>query len=188
VAEAAGVDRAGDDLILVGRIARVHGLRGEVVITPETDFLDERFAPGAELLRRKADKTAPETTETLRVESMRVHKGRPIVGFEGIDTIEAAEQLGRIELWIRAADRAALPDGEFYHDALIGCRVETTAGQEVGTVSRVEGPRGMSLLVVKGEGAREVLVPLAEAICPVIDPDARRIVIDPPEGLLDLNG
>jgi 16S rRNA processing protein RimM len=90
-------------------------------------------------------------------------------------------------LWIRAADRAAPPDGEFYHDALIGCRVETTAGKEVGTVSRVEGPRGMSILVVKGEGAREVLVPLAEAICPVIDPAARRIVIDPPEGLLDLN-
>ena len=117
-----------------------------------------------------------------------MHKGRPIVGFEGIDSIEDAERLGRVELWIRAADRAALPDGEFYHDALIGCRVETTDGKEVGTVSRVEGPRGMSLLVVKGEGAREVLVPLAEAICPVIDPAARRIVINPPEGLLELNG
>lgn len=177
----AAADR--DELILVGRIARVHGLRGEVVITPETDFLDERFAPGAELLRK-----AGKAVDALRIESMRVHKGRPIVGFEGIDTIEAAEQLGRIELWIRAADRAALPDGEFYHDALIGCRVETVAGREVGTVSRVDGPRGMSLLVVRGEGAREVLVPLAEAICPVIDPAARRIVIDPPEGLLDLNG
>jgi 16S rRNA processing protein RimM len=181
------VDDDRDELILVGRIVRVHGLRGDVVIQPETDFLEERFAPGAELLRRKTDK-AIETLETLRVESVHVHKGRPIVGFEGIDTIEAAEQLGRIELWIRAADRAALPDGEFYHADLIGCRVETTAGKEVGTVSRVEGPRGMSLLVVKGEGAREVLVPLAEAICPVIDPAARRIVIDPPEGLLDLNG
>jgi 16S rRNA processing protein RimM len=177
-----GDDR--DELILVGRIVRVHGLRGDVVIQPETDFLEERFAPGAELLRRKADKTL----ETLRVESVHVHKGRPIVGFEGIDSIEAAEQLGRVDLWIRAADRAALPAGEFYHADLIGCRVETTAGREVGTVSRVEGPRGMSLLVVKGEGAREVLVPLAEAICPVIDTAARRIVIDPPEGLLDLNG
>ena len=176
-------DPAGDDLILVGRIARVHGLRGDVVITPETDFLDERFAPGAELLRRKADKTV----ETLRVETVSVYKGRPIVGFEGLDSIEDAERLGRVELWIRAADRAALPDGEFYHDALIGCRVETTDGKEVGTVSRVEGPRGMSLLVVKGEGAREMLVPLAEAICPVIDPAARRIVINPPEGLLELN-
>jgi 16S rRNA processing protein RimM len=172
-----------DELILVGRIVREHGLRGDVVIAPETDFLEERFAPGAELLWKKADRTL----DTLRVESVRVYKGRPIVGFEGIDSIEAAERLGRVELWIRAADREALPDGEFYHDALIGCRVETRDGREVGTVSRVEGPRGMSLLVVKGEGAREVLVPLAEAICPVIDPAARRIVIDPPDGLLDLN-
>ena len=173
-----------DDLILVGRIVRVHGLRGAVVIAPDTDFLEERFAPGAELLWRKAD----QTLGTLRVESVHVHKERPIVGFEGIDSIEDAERLGRVELWIRASDRAALPDGEFYHDALIGCRVETTDGREVGTVSRVEGPRGMSLLVVKGEGAREMLVPLAEAICPVIDPAARRIVINPPDGLLDLNG
>lgn len=178
------VDDGRDDLILVGRIVRVHGLRGDVVIEPQTDFLEERFAPGATLLWRKTDKTLG----TLRVESVRVYKGRPIVGFEGIESIEDVERLGRVELWIRASDRAALPAGEFYHADLIGCRVETTDGTEVGTVSRVEGPRGMSLLVVKGEGAREVLVPLAEAICPVIDPAARRIVIDPPEGLLDLNG
>jgi 16S rRNA processing protein RimM len=168
--------------VLVGRIARTHGLRGDVVVDPETDFLEERFAAGARLLIRRADGTLA----TLTIEAARFHKGRPIVAFEGIDSIEDAEALGRPELWIDAATRGELPAGEFYHDALIGCRVETLRGEVIGTVSRVEGTRGAARLVIP-RGAGEVLVPLAEAICPVIDPAARRIVIDPPEGLLELN-
>jgi 16S rRNA processing protein RimM len=173
---------AAEDLVLVGRIARTHGLRGEVIVDPETDFLEERFAVGKTLLIRKHDGTKL----TLGIASARFHKGRPIVAFEGIASIEQAEALGRPELWIDAATRGELPAGEFYHDALIGCRVETTGGEVIGTVSRIEGSRGAALLVIP-RGASEVLVPLAEAICPVIDPAARRIVIDPPEGLLELN-
>lgn len=169
------------DFVLVGRIARSHGLRGQVVVDSETDFVEDRFAPGATVLVRGADSVA------LRVTSMRVQGGRPIVGFDGIDTIEQAEALGRVDLWIPAASRPALPEGQFYHDALIGCRVETTAGEAVGTVIRIDGGRRMPLLVIDAPGRGEVLVPLAEPICPVIDPPARRIVIAPPDGLLDVN-
>jgi 16S rRNA processing protein RimM len=177
---------AGDDLVLVGRIARPHGLRGQVIVDPETDFLEERFAPGAALLRRVG---SPADLETLRIASVRFHRGRPIVAFEGVDTIERAEALDRAELWIRAESRPVLPEGEFYHDALIGCRVEMAGGEVVGTVDRVEGSRGVPLLVVLAarDGRSEVLIPLAETICRIIDPAARRIVIDPPEGLLELN-
>ena len=73
-----------------------------------------------------------------------------------------------------------------FHEQLIGCIVETRAGETVGRVVRVEGGAAASLLVVQGR-RREVLVPLAEEICVSIDPGARRIVIEPPEGLLDLN-
>jgi 16S rRNA processing protein RimM len=181
-----------EDLVLVGRIARTHGLRGHVVVDPETDFPEERFAPGAEVLRQSPRAAS---ASALRIASARFHKGRAIVAFEGIESIDAAEALGRVELWIRAASRTALPDGEFYHDALIGCRVETTSGETVGIVRRIEGTRSAPLLVVTGEtgetgqGTRagEVLIPFAEAICPVIDPAARRIVIDPPDGLIDVN-
>lgn len=170
-----------DDLVLVGIVARTHGLRGEVVVAPHTDFPDARFAPGAVLLAKRGT-----GLDALTVAAMRPHQGRLLVTFEGVTTIEAAERLGRPELWIRMADRDEAPDGQFYHDELIGCRVETVRGEAVGVVTRVDETGGVPLLVI-GEGADERLVPLAEAICRVIDPAARRIVIDPPDGLLDVN-
>jgi 16S rRNA processing protein RimM len=174
-----------EELVQVGTIGKPHGLRGEVVIHPATDFPHARFAPGATLLVRRG-----EALDTLTIVSARFHKDRPLVTFTGVTTIEQAEALGRPALWVRAADRPAAPDGQFYHDALIGCRVETVAGDAIGAVTRIDETGGVPLLVVGAEhgAARdEVLIPLAEAICRVIDPAARRIVIDPPDGLLDVN-
>jgi 16S rRNA processing protein RimM len=81
---------------------------------------------------------------------------------------------------------AELPDGTFYHHDLIGCVVETIEGTTVGPVTAVEGNLGNTRLVVDASGS-ELLVPLAVDICTTIDPGARRIVIAPPEGLLELN-
>jgi 16S rRNA processing protein RimM len=170
-----------DDLVLVGTVGRTHGLRGEVAVNPETDFVDERFAPGSTLLAGTRGAVTP-----LRIETMRLHHGRPLVRFAGHDSIEAAAALNGRALWIREADRSPLPDGRFYHSALVGCQVETEDGQALGAVKRIDPSAGVALLVVaSAEG--ELLVPLADAICRVIDPAARRIVIAPPEGLLELN-
>jgi 16S rRNA processing protein RimM len=177
-------DDQDDDLVLVGTIGRTHGLRGEVFINSETDFPEERFAPGAQLLMRTGE-TGP--VQPVTVEAVRFHNGRPIVRFEGMASIEQAETLGRASLWIRAGSRAPLPEGQFYHDALIGCDVETVAGEPVGRVTRIDAFGSAPLLVVTDSRHQDVLVPLAEAICVRIDPAARRIVIDPPEGLLDVN-
>jgi 16S rRNA processing protein RimM len=170
-----------DELVLVGRIARPHGLRGQVVVNPETDFIDERFRVGATLQTR-----GPSGEETLTVSTFRIHGGRPIVGFEGFDGIDAVERLAGQELRVPEEALQALEPGSFYHHQLVGCAVETLAGERVGEVERVEGGIGGSRLVVGGRRG-EVLVPLASTICVEIDPDARRIRIDPPEGLLDLN-
>jgi 16S rRNA processing protein RimM len=172
---------AWDDLVLVGRIARPHGLRGQVVVNPETDFIDERFRSGATLQTRGA---AGE--ETLTVSTYRIQGGRPIVAFVGLDGIDDVERLAGQELRVPEAALQALEPGQFYHHQLIGCVVETIDGGRVGEVERVEGGIGGSRLVVAGDRG-EILVPLASAICVEIDPDARRIRIDPPEGLLDLN-
>jgi 16S rRNA processing protein RimM len=91
-----------------------------------------------------------------------------------------------VELRVPVGELEPLPDGMFYRHDLVGCRVETAGGQAVGDVVKVEGDLGASRLVVDGPGG-EVLVPLAQAICVVIDIAARRIVVDPPEGLLELN-
>jgi 16S rRNA processing protein RimM len=170
-----------DDLALVGRIARAHGIRGQVIVNPETDFLDSRFRPGAILhvLRNGVP-------QALRVTTARVHQGRPIIGIEGIETMNDAEALAGLELRVPEEDLEPLPAGVFYRHELVGCRVETVAGQPVGEVQKVEGDMGISRLVVNGPGG-EVLIPLAEAICVTIDTAARRIVVDPPEGLLELN-
>ncbi len=183
-----------DDLVLVGRVARPHGLRGDVFINSETDFPDERFAPGAQLLMRSAAAGESGPAQPVTVDAVRFHNGRPIVRFMGVSSVEQAEPLARATLWVPAKSRAPLPEGQFYHDALVGCAVETVAGEAIGRVTRVDNFGSAPLLVVTDgrhiagpSGEAELLVPLAEAICVRIDPAARRIVIDPPEGLLDVN-
>jgi 16S rRNA processing protein RimM len=170
-----------DALILVGVVARPHGLRGHVIVNPETDFAEERFAPGAAVLVDTGGQLRP-----LTVANLRFHQGRPIIGFEGIDSVEAAERLAQQSLWIREADRPALEEGRYYHSELVGCLVQTVGGVSVGRVERVANEAGGALLAV-GSGRDEVLIPLAEGICVEIDLAGRRIVIDPPDGLLELN-
>lgn len=169
-------------MAVVGWIARPHGLRGQVVVSPETDFPEERFRAGAELfVERRGDVSA------MTIASVRFHSQRPIVAFAGIDTIDAAEPLAGLELRVPADRLAALPPGTFYRHDLVGCQVETRTGEPLGAVRDVEGTLAGSRLVVAAASG-DVLVPLATAICIVIDPAAKRIVIDPPEGLLELNG
>ncbi|HKE88238.1 MAG TPA: ribosome maturation factor RimM [Vicinamibacterales bacterium] len=170
-----------DDMILVGRVARPHGIRGQVIVTPETDFVEERFREGATLWCRSA-----RGDERLTVETMRVQKGRPIVGFEGFERIEDVERLSGVELRIPEVALQPLSDGSYYHHDLVGCVVRTVADAPVGTVVRVEGGTGGSLLVIEGTRG-EVLIPLVAEICVEIDVRSKRIRIDPPDGLLDLN-
>jgi 16S rRNA processing protein RimM len=171
-----------DDMVLVGRVARRHGNRGEVIVDPETDFPAERFAVGRVFHVRREGRV-----ETLTVGSVRFFRGRPIVGFAGVGSMTEAERLGRAELRIPPAQVASLPAGSYYHHDLVGCAVTTRQGRPVGVVRAVEGPMETSRLVIADAEGRETLVPLAAEICVEVDPRGRRIVIDPPEGLLDLN-
>jgi 16S rRNA processing protein RimM len=170
-----------EEMALVGRIARAHGIRGQVIVNPESDFAGERFQTGAELYLERGG-----SIEKVRVTSARFHRERPVIGIEGVESMNDANALAGKELRVPVDQLAALPADTFYRHDLIGCRVETTAGETVGTVEDVEGTIGRSRLVVKGAKG-DVLVPLASAICRTIDPAGKRIVIDPPAGLLDLN-
>jgi 16S rRNA processing protein RimM len=183
-------DTTPDDLVLVGRIERPHGLRGEVVVKPLTDFGDERFVPGAALTTARAGQT-PDGETVLRIDEVRWHNDRPLVLFEGVETVGDAEALRGQGLWIAASSRPPLEPGVFYETDLVGCRVETVEGPggpatTIGPVLRVEGAAGAQVLVI-GTAQGEVLVPLAADICRVIDPATKRIAIDPPAGLLELN-
>jgi 16S rRNA processing protein RimM len=168
-------------MVLVGRIARPHGIRGHVIVTPETDFVDERFRSGALLWTR-----SNRGEEALTVTSARVQNGRPVIGFEGFATIEDVERLAGLELRVPEDALQPLGEGVYYLHDLIGCVVETTSGERVGEVSKVDGGAGASVLNVAGPRG-EVLVPLAADICIEVDIVGRRIRISPPEGLLELN-
>lgn len=171
-----------DDAILIGVVARTHGNRGEVIVNSETDFPEERFREGAQLMTRRKDGTPA----TLEVETMRMHQGRPVVGFKGYESINDAEPLAGLELRVEEGEAEPLPEGEFYHRDLIGCTVVTDGGETIGRVTAVQGDRGQSRLVVTST-RNEVLIPLAEEIC-TVDLAARRITVRPLEGLLDVNG
>ena len=168
-------------MALVGWIARAHGIRGQVIVNPETDFPDERFRPGAELFIQRGG-----AIEALTVTTARFHRERPVIGIDGVETMNDAETLAGLELRVPVERLAALPRDTFYRHDLIGCRVDTRDGRTVGLVRDVEGTLTGSRLVVDGADG-EVLIPLVAAICTEVDPAAKRIVVDPPEGLLEVN-
>jgi 16S rRNA processing protein RimM len=170
-----------EEMAVVGRVARTHGTRGAVIVNPETDFPDTRFGAGRVLFVRRAARL-----ERLTIDAVRFHQGRPIVTLREIASMTDAEALAGAELRVPTSDLAALPPGAFYRHDLVGCRVVTIAGTTVGVVAAVEGERERSRLVVTTP-AGDVLVPVAEDICVRIDPAAREITIDPPDGLLDLH-
>ena len=167
-------------MILVGRVARAHGNKGQVIVNPETDFPDERFTVGQVL----AVEQAGLTTER-RIAAVRFQQGRPIIAFEGVETMNDAEGLAGAELKVKAEALPPLPARTYYRHDLVGCEVRTKDGQPVGKVTDVEGPVERSRLVIARQGG-EVQVPMVETICVSVDPAAKTIVIDPPEGLLEL--
>jgi 16S rRNA processing protein RimM len=171
-----------DDMVLVGFIARTHGNKGQVILKSESDFPELRFREGAVLYARLG--TGP--VEKLLVTSARFQQGRPIVGLEGFASIDDAERLAGVELRIPEEEQAPLPSGTYYHHQLIGCEVVTAEGELLGKVVEVQGGGVAARLVVRGHRA-EVLIPLADEICR-IDVAARRIVVTPPAGLLEVNG
>jgi 16S rRNA processing protein RimM len=173
-----------DDAVLVGVIARTHGNKGEVAVNPETDFPEERFREGAQLMTRLKDGSLA----TMEVATMRMHQGRPLILFKGVASMNDAELLAGRELRIAEDEAGAelLEQGEYFHRDLIGCAVVTESGDAIGEVAAVEGEGGQSRLVVRSR-RNEVLIPLADDIC-TVDVKAKRITVRPPEGLLELNG
>jgi 16S rRNA processing protein RimM len=174
--------------VIVGRVGRPHGIRGEVVIAVRTDEPDLRFAVGA-LLGAGPDPETPDGEQApLRVAAMRWHSGQLLVAFAGITDRTAAGELTGSWLSVDSSQLPATSDPDEFRDhELIGLSVRTAAGEDVGVVTDVLH-HGQDLLVVRRpgqDGAGETLVPFVKAIVPEVDVAAGHLVIDPPPGLLD---
>lgn len=170
--------------LLVGIAARAHGLRGELVVDVRTDSPEERFVPGVVLTARRAG--VPDSAVT--VESSRPHSGRLLVRFVEVPDRNAAEAMRGARLVIDADAVGPPADPEEFHVLqLEGLRAELEDGTVVGTVREVVHGPGGELLVLARADLPDALVPFVRAIVPTVDLDSGRVVLTPPEGLLDLD-
>lgn len=172
-----------DDRLLVGVVARTHGIKGGVIVNPETDFPADRFRAGAVLFVGPLDDAS--AGEPREIVEARFHQGRPVIRFAGIESMTDAEALAGLALRVPVTAVTPLPEGTYYRHDLVGCRVVDVTGAVVGQVKAVEGTLDRSYLIVPRQGG-DAMIPLVGGICVQVDLAARRVVIDPPEGLLDL--
>jgi 16S rRNA processing protein RimM len=174
------LSEAPDDLVVIARVARTRGLRGEVLADLYTDFPD-RFED-----LEKVIAIAPDgSSRSLQIEEHWFHGNRIVFKFAGYDSIDEATTLAGFQLAVPASERIELPAGMFYEWELAGCRVESMDGTLIGTVSEVLKTGGAEVLIIAG-AEREHMVPMVDDICLEINIEQKRIRIDPPEGLLDL--
>jgi 16S rRNA processing protein RimM len=165
--------------VTIALLGKTRGNRGEVTAFPLSNKL-ERFESLKEVFLFG-------TGERREVEFTWFHNGTLIFKFQGIDSISDAELLNGVEVRVPVSERIPLEEGEFFTDDLIGCDVvDRRTGQPLGTVSDWDDAGGAGLLVV-GKGDDALLIPFTRSVCVEINPAARRIAVELPEGLKELN-
>jgi 16S rRNA processing protein RimM len=178
-------------LLVVGQILRPHGIRGEVVIDVRTDEPAHRFAVGSVLgTDPTAARVAPDPRtlpDSLVVEAARPHLGRLIVAFNGVPDRTAADNLRGLLLCADSADVPPSDDPDEFNDhELVGLAAVTPEGERLGEVERIEHAPASDLLVLRRVDGGTALVPFVKAIVPEVDLAGGRVVLTPPEGLLEL--
>ncbi|WP_030018411.1 ribosome maturation factor RimM [Streptomyces monomycini] len=166
--------------LVVARIGRAHGIKGEVTVEVRTDEPELRLAPGAVLA------TDPAATGPLTIETGRVHSGRLLLRFEGVRDRTGAEAL-RNTLLIAEIDPEEVPEDpeEFYDHQLVDLDVVTRDGTEVGRIAEISHLPYQDLLIVRRPDGSEIMIPFVSEIVPEIDLAEQKAVVDPPPGLLD---
>ena len=166
--------------MVVGRLGRPHGVHGEFTVEVRTDDPDLRFVPGAVLL------TEPAERGPLTVAARRWHREVLLLRIEGVESREAAEELRNTELLVPVADLPELDDPDvFYDHQLIGLSARLPDDSVLGKIAAVRHEGAETLVVRRPEGG-EVLIPFVTAIVPTVDLPGGYVVVDPPEGLLEL--
>ena len=177
-----GDRKQGESEIALAVIGRSRGNRGEVFLHPHFDIRDE------DLEGQEVDVRWPDgRRRRLRIASLWWHLDKSICRFEGCNTMGDAKALTHGEVFIARDRLQPLEEGEYFAADLIGCEARLPDGAAIGVVAAASDTAGHALLEIKAAGGREILVPLAESIVVEIDLEARRVTIDPPEGLLELN-
>ncbi|MFJ6404917.1 ribosome maturation factor RimM [Streptomyces hydrogenans] len=166
--------------LVVARIGRAHGIKGDVTVEVRTDEPELRLGPGAVLL------TDPASAGPLTIESGKVHSGRLLLRFEGVRDRNAAEAL-RNTLLIAEIDPEELPEeeDEYYDHQLVDLDVVLADGTLIGAITEISHLPSQDLLIVERPDGTELMIPFVEQIVTEIDLENQRAVIDPPPGLID---
>jgi 16S rRNA processing protein RimM len=165
--------------VVVGRVVRPHGVRGEVVVDTRTDRPEQRFAQGQTL--------ATASGASLVVSSSRPHAGRWLLRFAGVEGRDAVEALRGTDLMVETAHGDTDEDDDLFADvALIGLQARLDAGEALGTVRAVEHLPMQDLLVIRTTTGRDVRVPFVRAIVPDVDVGGGWLRVRPPTGLLEV--
>jgi 16S rRNA processing protein RimM len=171
--------------LVVGHLTKPHGTRGELLIWPLTDHPEEVFSPGRRLLVGTESGEVTEPPVEVEVEEGRPYKKGYLVRLVGVANRSAAEALVTRYVLLPTEELGELGEGEVHYHQLLGLTVTTTEGTVVGQVREVYETEPRHLLEVKGAD-RVHLIPFSPEIVRTVDVDAGRLVIEPPEGLLDL--
>ena len=169
--------------LIVGRVAKAHGVTGELVVDVRTDDPELRFAPGATLRAKASD----HRERNYVVAAVRPHGNRILLRLEGVADRDAADGMRGSLFVIDSEDLPPIDEPDtFYDHQLEGLLVRTTAGRDIGTVTEVLHTAAGELLAVNRADADELLVPFVSAIVTSVSLDSGIVEIDPPEGLLEL--
>ncbi len=170
----------------IAQLTRVRGNRGELAALSLSSH-PERFRELGRVTLFGAE-GFPDSPRAFRIEDAWEHGSRWIFKFEGVDSISDAEQLRGADVCIPLRERRTLPDGEYYHSDLVGCEVvDATTGRVVGRVERWNDAGGNGILQVAKADGGELLLPFRNQICVEIDVERKRIGVELPAGLLELN-
>ncbi|GBF71969.1 ribosome maturation factor RimM [Paenibacillus sp. 598K] len=165
----------------VGKLVNTHGLRGEVKILSQTDFPDVRFAPGSELALHapEGDRVVP-----LTVQSAREHKGMFIVKWKGLDHINEVEQYKGWAVKVARDEQVELEPDEYYYYEIVGCRVVTEDGEELGEITEILSPGANDVWVVERPKGKPLLLPVIDEVLIGVDVQAKRVTVRLLEGLI----
>ncbi|TYP77679.1 ribosome maturation factor RimM [Paenibacillus methanolicus] len=169
------------DMLTVGKIVNTHGIKGELKVVSQTHFADERFAPGSKLVIEH-----PETKQRLHIEitGAREHKGMFMIKLAGYDNINDVEKYKGWEIKISKDSLGELEEGEYYHYEIVGCKVVTEEGQELGTITEILSPGANDVWVVKPAKGKELLIPVIDDVVLNVDVASKTVTVRLMEGLI----
>ncbi|WP_400247192.1 ribosome maturation factor RimM [Niallia sp. JL1B1071] len=165
----------------VGKVVNTHGIRGEIRVISRTDFPEERYKNGNTIYFFQTDKANP---LELKIKSHREHKNFNLLTFEGYDNVNDVEFMKGGLLKVPESFLGELAENEYYFHEIIGCKVVTVEGEELGEITEILTPGANDVWVVRGKDRNEILIPYIEEVVMKVDVQEKLVVIEPMEGLL----